>query len=372
MSDLVTGEAVVLDLQTAKLPSRALAIVLDLLVEFAALLLVTLVLSVALVGLDRAALAAVGLGLMVFFLVGVPVMVETLSNGRSLGKAALGLRVVRVDGGPVRFRHSLVRGLVGFFELIAFTGCPAMITSAVRADGNRLGDVFAGTVVIRDRTPDGGGATSPLPPVHPHLLHSMGRDLVAMDLSPVPEPLWLSIRQLLGRIGELDQAVMQRMSIELAEELAERTGLPIPPGVHPAAYLGAVLTERQRREWTRVQEQHQLAAQAAMQQMQHMHQTQPQPRTAAPVPGAPHHPAQPQATADDRPVRVLGLPPAPAAPAPVPVPVPAEAWAPTPVAPPAPSVPPTPAPAAAAAAAAPTSLEKTATPAPDAGFAPPS
>lgn len=356
----MTGEAVVLDLQTAKLPSRALAIVLDLLVEFAALLLVTLVLSVALVGLDRAALAAVGLGLMVFFLVGVPVMVETLSNGRSLGKAALGLRVVRVDGGPVRFRHSLVRGLVGFFELIAFTGCPAMITSAVRADGNRLGDVFAGTVVIRDRTPDGGGATSPLPPVHPHLLHSMGRDLVAMDLSPVPEPLWLSIRQLLGRIGELDQAVMQRMSIELAEELAERTSLPIPPGVHPAAYLGAVLTERQRREWTRVQEQHQLAAQAAMQKMQHMHQ----PRTAAPVPGAPHHPAQPQATADDRPVRVLGLPPTPA-------PAPA-APAPTPVAPPAPSVPPTPAPAAAAAAAAPTSLEKTATPAPEAGFAPPS
>ncbi|MGA5824191.1 RDD family protein [Kitasatospora sp. NPDC094028] len=365
MSDLVTGEAVVLDLQTAKLPSRALAVALDLLVEFAALLLVTLALSVALVGLDRAALAAVGLGLMVFFLVGVPVMVETLSNGRSLGKAALGLRVVRVDGGPVRFRHSLVRGLVGFFELIAFTGCPAMITSAVRQDGNRLGDVFAGTVVIRERTPDGGGATSPLPPVHPHLLHSMGHDLIAMDLSPVPEPLWLSIRQLLGRIGELDQAVMQRMSIELAAELAERTSLPIPPGVHPAAYLGAVLTERQRREWTRVQEQQQLAARAAMQHMQHMQQVQQRQYM---------HQMQAQTAADDRPLRVLGVPAAPATPA-------APAPTPVPVAPPAPSAPPAPAPeaapvaapAATATAATPTSLQKpAAAPVPDAGFAPPS
>ncbi|WP_030245486.1 RDD family protein [Streptomyces sp. NRRL S-350] len=253
MSDLVTGEAVVLGLQTAKLPSRALAIVLDLLVEFAAFLVFTLLLSVALIDLDGAALAATMIGLMVFFLVAVPVMVETLSHGRSLGKAALGLRVVRTDGGPVRFRHSLVRGLVGFFELIALSGSPALITSAVNAEGKRLGDIFAGTVVVRERTP--GGSGSPLPPVHPHLLQAMGRELVAMDLSAVPEPLWLAVRQLLGRIGQLDPSVMNRMTARLAGDLSDRIGHPMPPGLHPAAYLGAVLTERQRREWVRVQEQ---------------------------------------------------------------------------------------------------------------------
>lgn len=152
----MTGEAVVLDLQTAKLPSRALAITLDLLVEFAALFLVSLTLSVTLIGLDGAALAATLIGLLVFFLVAVPVMVETFTHGRSLGKAALGLRVVRTDGGPVRFRHSLVRGLVGFMELVAMTGVPAVITSAVNVDGKRLGDIFAGTVVVRERAPGGG------------------------------------------------------------------------------------------------------------------------------------------------------------------------------------------------------------------------
>ncbi|MFI2612908.1 RDD family protein [Kitasatospora sp. NPDC018619] len=263
MSDLVTGEAVVLGLQTAKLPSRALAIVIDLLVEFAALLVFTLLLSLVLIGLDGAALAAVMIGLTVFFLVAVPVMVETLTRGRSLGKAALGLRVVRTDGGPVRFRHSLVRGLVGFFELIVLTGAPAVITSAVHSEGKRLGDVFAGTVVVRERTPGAGGSASPLPPVHPQLLQAMGHELVAMDLSAVPEPLWLAVRQLLGRVGQLDRAVMERMAAGLAGDLSERIGRPVPPGLHPAAYLGAVLTERQRREWMRAQEQLWAAAAAA-------------------------------------------------------------------------------------------------------------
>lgn len=341
LSDLVTGEAVVLGLQTAKLPSRALAIVIDLLVEFAALLVFTMLLSLALIGLDGAALAAVMIGLMVFFLVAVPVMVETLTRGRSLGKAALGLRVVRADGGPVRFRHSLVRGLVGFFEMIVLTGSAAVITSVVHSDGKRLGDIFAGTVVVRERTP-GAGGSAPLPPVHPHLLQSMGHELVAMDLSAVPEPLWLAVRQLLGRVGQLDPAVMIQMSTRLAGDLSARIGHPIPPGLHPAAYLGAVLTERQRREWTRAQEQLWAAGPAPAQV--------PAPRPASvPVPASAPAPA---GAAGGRPVRVLGVPAQP--PAPV-----------TPAVPPAPVRPAAPAPAAAPAAP---SLDK---PAAGTGFAPP-
>ncbi|WP_416876308.1 RDD family protein [Kitasatospora sp. SC0581] len=332
MSDLVTGEAVVLGLQTAKLPSRALAIVIDLLVEFAALLVFTLLLSLALIGLDGAALAATMIGLMVFFLVAVPVMVETLTRGRSLGKAALGLRVVRTDGGPVRFRHSLVRGLVGFFEMIVLTGAPAVITSAVHSDGKRLGDIFAGTVVVRERTPGAGGSATPLPPVHPHLLQSMGHELVAMDLSAVPEPLWLAVRQLLGRTSQLDPAVMHRMSTRLAEDLSALIGHPIAPGLHPAAYLGAVLTERQRREWTRAQQQLWAAGPIPGRPVPAQVPAQvPAPRPASgPLPA----PA-PTGPADGRPVRVLGLPtqqPAPTAP-----PAPAAAPAAAPTAPTAPS-----------------------------------
>ncbi|MFJ5118630.1 RDD family protein [Kitasatospora sp. NPDC088548] len=297
MSDLVTGEAVVLGLRTAKLPSRALAIALDLIVQSAALVLSSLILGIVLTGLDSAAFAALTLGLLVFFMVALPVMVETLTRGRSLGKAALGLRVVRSDGGPVRFRHSLVRGLVGFFEIVALSGVPAAICSAVSSDGKRLGDIFAGTLVVRERVPGGGAATA-LPVVHPQLLQAMGAELVAMDLSAVPEPLWLAVRQLLGRIGELDPAVAHQMSARLADDLSARTGHPVPYGLHPAAYLGAVLTERQRREWTRAQG----------------HASYRQPAPAAPAtPTAAAAPTAPSAT---------GAPaaPAPATPAPAPAP----------------------------------------------------
>ena len=88
-------------------------------------------------------------------LVGGPIAVETLSHGRSLGKLACGLRVVRDDGGPIRFRHALVRGAMGVVEILMTFGVIACIASLVSARGRRLGDVFAGTLVVRERMPVG-------------------------------------------------------------------------------------------------------------------------------------------------------------------------------------------------------------------------
>ncbi|MFF2953058.1 RDD family protein [Kitasatospora sp. NPDC057965] len=311
MSDLVTGEAVVLGLRAAKLPSRGLAIVLDLTVQIAGLVATTLLLSLILVDLDGAAVAAVTIGLTVFFLVALPVMIETLTRGRSLGKAALGLRVVRSDGGPVRFRHSLVRGLVGFLEIIVLFGVPAVVCSVVSSEGKRLGDVFAGTLVVRERVPGGSGSAIALPPVNPQLLQAIGGELVALDFSAVPEPLWLAVRQFLGRIGQLDQVVAHQMSARLADDLAARTGHPVPYGVHPAAYLGAVLTERQRREWSRAQGYAAQQAQAEAQAQRQAHaQAHAHQQAWAPTPPAP--PTPPGA-----PAAPLSAPPAaPAPPAP--------------------------------------------------------
>ncbi|WP_371481206.1 RDD family protein [Kitasatospora sp. NBC_00315] len=367
MSDLVTGEAVVLGLRAAKVPSRALAVLLDLLVESAAFLVAIFVLALTASEIDDAAVAATVLAMMVFFLVAVPVMVETLSGGRSLGKLALGLRVVRRDGGPVRFRHSLVRGLVGFFEIISFSGIPALICSLISPEGRRLGDIFAGTLVVRERVPGSGRGGVSLPPLPPQLMHALGGELVALDLSAVPEGLWLAIRQLLGRLGQLDPQVAQTMAVSLAGDLAARTGHPAPPGVHPAAYLGAVLAERQRREWARAN------AFAARQPAAWAAGAAPWPAGPQPVAAPPQqpYPYLPQQPA-------YPYPPRPAVPAPVRVdavraaesgPQGASEGAST-AAPPAwgPGAP-VPAPAQAPAVA-PASLAKPAA-APDAGFAPP-
>ncbi|MFG2849966.1 RDD family protein [Streptomyces mirabilis] len=242
MSELVTGEAVALELRPAKLPSRALAVLLDLAVSMTAYLIVTIGLLAATAALDDAARIAVSIASFVLLLVGGPIAVETLSHGRSLGKLAFGLRVVRDDGGPIRFRHALVRGAIGVVEILMTFGIIACTASLVSARGRRLGDVFAGTLVVRERIPVGHTAFVPPPP--PWLA---GR-FSGLDLSAVPDGLWLAIRQYLTRMRQLDPQVGGAMAERLASDLAARTGAPAPQGVPAAAYLAAVVQERQARD----------------------------------------------------------------------------------------------------------------------------
>lgn len=245
VSDLVTGDAVVLGLRPARLPSRALAILLDLAVYVTGYLILTIGLTAATASLDEAAQAAVAVASFLLLLVGVPIAVETLSHGRSLGKLACGLRVVRDDGGPIRFRHALVRGAMGVVELLMTFGSVACIASLVSARGRRVGDVFAGTLVIRERVP--GARVMPVPAPPPWLA---GR-FTGLDLSAVPDGLWLAIRQYLTRMNQLDPQVGAAMAARLADDLVARTGAPPPAGVPAAAFLMAVVHERQTRDATR-------------------------------------------------------------------------------------------------------------------------
>ncbi|BAJ28740.1 MULTISPECIES: RDD family protein [Kitasatospora] len=309
MSELVTGEAVVLGLRTARLPSRALARLLDWLVYTVGYTILLIALLAGFSDLEPAAVMAFAITLLVFFTVLLPTLIETLSHGRSLGKTALGLRVVRADGGPIRFRHALVRGLVGIIDFGVFA-MPAVVASLCSVHGNRLGDVFAGTLVIRERLPQSARDQGTVPPVPPQVMHALGAELVALDLSAVPDGLWLSARQVLSRMGELDQPVAAALGDRLAAEMVRRTGWQVPVGLPSLVYLGAVLMERQRREWERAS-----AAQLqAYQAYQAAHAAQPgRPAPVPPQPGPP--------------VRELGYPQAAQA-------------APVPSAPPAPPAPP--------------------------------
>ncbi|WP_458244107.1 RDD family protein [Streptomyces sp. MAI_2237] len=242
MSELVTGEAVALELRPARLPSRALAVLLDLVVAMAVYVVVTIALVAATASLDDAAQFAVSIATFVLLLVGAPIAVETLSHGRSLGKLACGLRVVRDDGGPIRFRHALVRGAIGVVEILMTFGVIACIASLVSSRGRRLGDVFAGTLVVRERVP--AARTGFLPPPPPWLA---GR-FAELDLSAVPDGLWLAVRQYLTRMHQLDPQVGWAMAERLSSDLTARTGTPVPHGVPPTVYLAAVMQERQARE----------------------------------------------------------------------------------------------------------------------------
>src|SRR5690349_16709854 len=149
--DLVTGEAVALDLPPASLGLRIASGLIDVLVTVVLIVLVVLVAGVATIGVD-AALAAVALiGSIILVFVVFPTTVETLTRGRSLGKLALGLRTVRDDAGPISFHHAFVRALVAVVEVYAFSAGPAFFAALLSSRGKRLGDYAAGTYVVRER-----------------------------------------------------------------------------------------------------------------------------------------------------------------------------------------------------------------------------
>jgi uncharacterized RDD family membrane protein YckC len=243
MSDLVTGDAVVLELRLAKLPSRMLAFLVDLAVQAAALVVLLVLAATGVLAVDEQLGAVVVLLVLVATLVGYPVTVETLSRGRSVGKLALGLRVVRDDGGPIRFRHALTRGLAGFFVdfwALGLGGAVAMIVSLASARGKRVGDYLAGTVVVRERAP----AEESMPPDMPPALAAWA---AAQDLSRLPDGLVLAVRQYLARHDRLAPASRDAIGRTLASDVAAFLGAPPPWGVPTWSYLSAVLAERRRR-----------------------------------------------------------------------------------------------------------------------------
>lgn len=242
---LVTGEAVVLELRPASFATRALSLALDLAVMVFVGLMTLFLLSMALSSLDEAAGTAAGLTIVVGLMLGLPATVETLTRGRSLGKAAAGLRVVRDDGGPIRFRQAFVRALTGVFEIYISFGSVAVISSLADARGRRLGDLLAGTYVIRDRA---GGETS-APIIMPPELAGWAR---GADIGRIPDALALAGRQLLYRVGRLHPGSRQRLGLELATQFGRYVAPPPPASAHPETFIAAVLAERRERDLARL------------------------------------------------------------------------------------------------------------------------
>ncbi|MDD0857123.1 RDD family protein [Arthrobacter alpinus] len=100
MSAIITGEAVVLELRPASFAARSVATAIDLFVTLAVGFGLFLLLFQLAFTLDPAAIRVMVLTTIVGLLVIVPVTVETLSRGKSLGKLAMGLRIVRTTAVP--------------------------------------------------------------------------------------------------------------------------------------------------------------------------------------------------------------------------------------------------------------------------------
>lgn len=248
--DLITGEAVALDLPPAGLGARLASGLIDVIVTYILLIIVLVIFFVAASGASDRNLDAVGtiamVGTLIVVFLAFPAGVETLTRGRSLGKLALGLRTVRDDAGPISFHHAFVRALIGFVEIYALQGGPAFFSSLLSQRGKRLGDYAAGTYVVRERFPMKLGAqiTMPAP------LASWARQA---DITTIPSGLALSTRQFLIRAHEIAPAARHEIGLDLARQLSAYVAPPPPRGTPTEAFLAAVLASRRDRDTTRLQ-----------------------------------------------------------------------------------------------------------------------
>ncbi len=247
--EVVTGEAVALELRLAQLPTRGLSLMLDMFIQLTLLFGLVLLLTIGGGSLDDAAGAAAALVVIVGVIVGYPLAFETATRGKTPGKYALGLRAVRDDGGSIRFRHALARALIEVVEIWLLLGIPAVFCSLANSRGKRFGDLAAGTVVVRERVPSKAGARADMPP-------ELASWASTADVGRVPDDLALAARQFLVRAPQLTPEVRWSMGQRLASDVAPWLAPP-PPRVPPERLLAAVVAERRRRD------EHRMASQAA-------------------------------------------------------------------------------------------------------------
>lgn len=240
---LVTPEAVELRFQTASLGSRLLAAGIDLAIQGTALLLAVLGLAAASLGGGSATFAAV-VAVLAFtaILLGYPIAFETFWRGRTPGKAALGLRVVAIDGSPVRFRHTVVRGFMTLVDVVLTSGVAAVLSILFSANDQRLGDLAAGTLVIRERT--GAGAPQAMRFAVPPGWEGYA---ATIDVARMGADDYGAARSALARAPSLPSAVRDRLLGEVATGVAARLGHVPPPGVPPEAFLTCAAARYQQR-----------------------------------------------------------------------------------------------------------------------------
>ncbi|MGO4383772.1 RDD family protein [Specibacter sp. RAF43] len=245
MSAIITGEAVVLELRPASFAARSVGAIIDVLAVALLAVIAFLVLGAVPVLVDSAAARSITLLAAVGLLVVLPIAVETLTRGKSPGKLVMGLRIVRDDGGSIRFRQALVRGLVGFFEIYLTLGSVAFLASLFNDKSKCLGDMLAGTYAIRDRAP----RTRPLPvSTAPHL-----QAWAALaDIGRLPDSLARRISTFLRQGGQMAPASRTALGADLAAEAARFVAPRPAPGTPPEMFLAALISERRDREFRRL------------------------------------------------------------------------------------------------------------------------
>jgi uncharacterized RDD family membrane protein YckC len=231
-ASVVIPEAVPLDLETASIGSRFLGLLIDWSIQGVLLLVLLIIVSNTSVGWLGTTITFILIFLIIW---GYPIALETLWRGRTVGKVAMGLRVVTKEGGQIGFRHAAIRAALAIVDFALSSGAVAVICVLLTQDNQRLGDLAAGTVVLRERT----GLRRPTPTTFsaPYGLDDYTESLDVARLGPAEYGV---VRAFLIRAPSLPQPVRARLAAQVGESIAKLVQPPPPPGVPAEVFLASV------------------------------------------------------------------------------------------------------------------------------------
>lgn len=256
---IVTPEGVVLELTLAGVASRYTAALLDVLIQGAAIL--GLLFAMGILAGAGPLLIAFGI-LLVFAIVFLyPTLFEVLDDGRSPGKRVMGLQVRTLAGGPVTLVASAIRNFLRLIDILpGFVPLVGIITILVSKRHQRLGDMAAGTVVVRPvklpvrfSGPAAPGMAIPGMAIPGGIRIDIAAPLVPVDMAVIAH--WdvsavtgqdvVVLRHFLARRHDLG-ATRTTMADDLANRIWPKvTGAP--QGLGPERFLELVVAAKTRR-----------------------------------------------------------------------------------------------------------------------------
>jgi uncharacterized RDD family membrane protein YckC len=249
----VIGEGVAIELPVASVVARFASRLIDLLVMAILLLLMFFAAVLASLDFSGAVQRTLALLCVISVVLVFPATLETLTRGKSVGRYALGLRIVRDDGGPVTGRQAILRALTAVVELSITAGGASLVCAVVTQRAKRLGDLAAGTYAISERHVV---RIPPAPQAHP-ILAAWARQA---DIAVLPTGLAMAIRQFLARTQSFTPQARDQIGRQLLADTLHHVSPAPPPGWHPEYVLAAVLADRRRRDAQRLDRDEQLRA----------------------------------------------------------------------------------------------------------------
>jgi uncharacterized RDD family membrane protein YckC len=260
-----TPELVSIEMPLAGIGSRFIALLVDYLIWGAGLVVLIIIAIITLPAMHafnvKSAQWAEAIVIFLLFLLnwGYFTLFEAFWNGRTPGKRVARIRVIQRSGRSIGLLESMARNLVRYVDQLPFFYAVGVITMFVTSQHQRLGDLAAGTLVVRDRDPesplwgDSGSRTftaqlysrSPIPEPHTAVT------LPAMGISKLSSADLEVLEGFFSRRLDMGLETRQALAQRIAAAIQAKSSLEAPAGASVETFLEA--TARQLRDQVRLQ-----------------------------------------------------------------------------------------------------------------------